>query len=87
MRGKIGGRFRVRFAKIAGGIGLVVFVFRMFSRAGGRGGWLDRFRRGRNFFGAGRTGLGNYGTWAAATTAATTASAGAAGPARGGGQI
>jgi hypothetical protein len=76
-RGKIGGRFRVRLAKIAGRIGL---MFDMFGR---RSDWVGGFRRGRNFFGAGRAGLGNCRARAAATAAATTATAIAAGTRRG----
>ena len=70
MGSKIGGCFRVRFSEITGGISLVFRVFRLFS---GPSDLLDRFRRGRNFFGAGRAGLGN--NWTRATTTATPATA------------
>ena len=73
VRGKIGGRFDVRFAKIAGGIGLV--MIRMFGSFTRRCRWFNRFRCGRNFFGTGRAGLGHYRTRAAATTATATATA------------
>jgi hypothetical protein len=48
MRGKFGGRFRVRLAKTAG-LGLV-FRFVRLQRHGGRGGGFNGFGSGRNFF-------------------------------------
>ena len=77
MRGKISGRLRVRLAEIAGGIGLV--MFRVFGGFRWWRVWFNRFRRGRNFFGAGRAGFGDHGTRAAATAATATATAVAAG--------
>ena len=76
--GKFGGRFRVRFAKIAGGIGFVIRVlgvFRVFRRFGWRRNGFNGCRRGRNFFGPGRTGLGRHGTRTTATATTTTAAA------------
>jgi len=81
VRGKVGGRFRVWLAEIAGGIGLVMIrVLGGFRR---RRVWFNCFRGGRNFFGTGRAGLGNNGTRAAATATTTTATAAAAGTSRG----
>ena len=85
VRGKVGGRFRVRLAEIAGGIGLVMFrVLGSFRR---RRICFKYFRRGRNFFGTGRAGLGDYGARAAATATTTTATAAAAGTSRGRGRF
>ena len=75
VRGKFGRRFRVRFAKIAGGIGLVFGVFGVLRCFGGRRDGINRFRCGRNFFGASYAGLGNYGTRTTAPAAPATAPA------------
>jgi hypothetical protein len=87
VRGKIGGRFRVRLAVIAGGIGFVMLrVLGGFTR---RRRGFNRFRCGRNLLGAGRASLGDYRPRATATaaTATTTAIAAGAGCGRGRFQI
>ena len=81
VRGKIGRRFRVRFAKIAGGIG---FQFRVLGGFAGRGNGFKRGRRGRNFFGPGYSGLSGYGMRSAAAATPTTAATSAAGTERSG---
>lgn len=83
VRGKISGRFGVRLAEAALGFRLVGFrVFVMFRGLGGNGGWFNRFGGGRNFFGAGCTGLVGHRTRAATTTATATAPAIGGGTAR-----
>jgi hypothetical protein len=75
VRGKFGRHFRVRFAKIAGGISFVFRVLGVFRRFGWRRGGFNGLRRGRNSFDPGRTGFGRYRTRTAATATTTTATA------------
>lgn len=77
VRSKVGGRFRMRFAKIAGGIALVMLC--VFDGFGGGRAWLNGFRRRRNFFGHG---FGSHRTRPTATATATTTTAIATGTAR-----
>ena len=82
MRGKFGGRFRVRFAKVTGGIGIWFRGFGVFRRFGCRSGGFNGFGGRRNFFRVRRTGFCRFRTRTAATTATATAATIAAGTAR-----